>query len=195
MRPSVVIGGGIVGLATARAMQRLEPDRPVVVLEKDQDVAGQQTGHNSGVIHSGLYYRPGSLKARLAVEGGAALKIFCAEHGIPVDVPGKLVVATRDADLPQLDRLLMVGRQNGVPVRRLTADEITGREPHLRVKGALAVESTGTVDYKLVAAALADGVRAAGGEIRTGATVTSVDTVNGVARVHTADDAVEAVPR
>jgi L-2-hydroxyglutarate oxidase len=192
MRPSVVIGGGIVGLATARAMQRLEPDRPVVVLEKDQDVAGQQTGHNSGVIHSGLYYRPGSLKARLAVEGGAALKIFCAEHGIPVDVPGKLVVATRDADLPQLDRLLMVGRQNGVPVRRLTADEITGREPHLRVKGALAVESTGTVDYKLVAAALADGVRAAGGEIRTGATVTSVDTVNGVARVHTADDAVEA---
>ncbi|MFI1035447.1 L-2-hydroxyglutarate oxidase [Streptomyces sp. NPDC020951] len=192
MRPSVVIGAGILGLATARALQRLEPDRPVLVLEKENRLAVHQTGHNSGVIHSGLYYKPGSLKARLAVEGAAALKEFCVEHGIPMDVPGKLVVATRDAELPQLDRLLDVGRQNGVPVRRLKPDEITEREPHLRVRGALAVDSTGTVDYRLVAAALADGVRAAGGQIRTGVTVTSIETVSGVTRVRTTDDVIEA---
>lgn len=179
MRPSVVIGAGILGLATARALQRLEPDRPVLVLEKEDQPAVHQTGHNSGVIHSGLYYKPGSLKARLAVEGAAALKEFCVEQGIPMDVPGKLVVATRDAELPQLDRLLDIGRQNGVPVRRLDPHEITEREPHLRVLGALAVDSTGTVDYRLVAAALADCLRAAGGEIRTGVTVTSIDTVKG----------------
>ncbi|WP_371574311.1 L-2-hydroxyglutarate oxidase [Streptomyces sp. NBC_01314] len=192
MRPSVVIGAGILGLATARALQRLEPDRPVLVLEKEDQPAVHQTGHNSGVIHSGLYYKPGSLKARLAVEGAAALKEFCVEQGIPMDVPGKLVVATRDAELPQLDRLLDIGRQNGVPVRRLDPHEITEREPHLRVLGALAVDSTGTVDYRLVAAALADCLRAAGGEIRTGVTVTSIDTVKGVTRVRTSDDVIEA---
>jgi L-2-hydroxyglutarate oxidase len=188
----VVVGGGIVGLATARALQRLEPDRPVVVLEKEPDVAAHQTGHNSGVIHSGLYYAPGSLRARLAVEGGAALTAFCTAEGIPVDVSGKLVVATGKADLPRLERLLVVGRRNGVPVRRLAPDEIAAREPHVRAVAALAVDSTGTVDYRQVAAALADGIRAAGGEVRTGVTVTSVEEVSDEARVHVADDAVAA---
>ena len=192
MRPTVVVGGGIVGLATARALQQIQPDRPVLVLEKEQRLAAHQTGNNSGVIHSGLYYTPGSLKARLAVQGAAALKTFCAEAGIPFEVPGKLVVATRDSELPQLDRLLGIGRQNGVPVRRLTLEEIREREPHLRVLGGLAVDSTGTVDYARVAAALADGVRAAGGEVRTGVTVESVAMVNGVARVHTTDEVVES---
>lgn len=191
-RPTVVVGGGIVGLAAARALQRLEPDRPVLVLEKEEQLAAHQTGHNSGVIHSGLYYTPGSLKARLAVDGAAALKAYCAEAGIPVEVPGKLVVATRQADLARLDRLLDIGRQNGVPVRRLAVEEVTAREPHLRVLGALAVDSTGVVDYALVSAALADGVRAAGGDVRTGVSVRSVRTAKGVARVETADDVVEA---
>ncbi len=191
-RPTVVVGGGIVGLAAARALQRLEPDRPVLVLEKEEQLAAHQTGHNSGVIHSGLYYTPGSLKARLAVDGAAALKAYCAEAGIPVEVPGKLVVATRQADLARLDRLLDIGRQNGVPVRRLAVEEVTAREPHVRVLGALAVDSTGVVDYALVSAALADGVRAAGGDVRTGVSVRSVRTAKGVARVETADDVVEA---
>ncbi len=192
MRPTVVIGGGIVGLATARALQRLQPHRPVLVLEKEERLAAHQTGHNSGVIHSGLYYTPGSLKARLTVDGAAALKAFCLEEGIPVEVRGKLIVATREAELPQLDRLLAIGRQNGVPARRLTLEEISEREPHLRVVGALAVDSTGTVDYARVTAALADGLRADGGEVRTGVTVKSIEMVNGVARVHTTDDVVEA---
>ncbi|GAA1124847.1 L-2-hydroxyglutarate oxidase [Nocardioides aquiterrae] len=192
MRPSVVVGGGIVGLATARALQRLKPDQPVVVLEKEAEVGRHQTGHNSGVIHSGLYYKPGSLKARLAVEGAAALKAFCVANDIPVDVSGKLVVATSDSEMVQLDRLYVTGQQNGVPVRRLTPQQILEREPHLRVKGALAVDSTGTVDYGLVAAALADDVRAAGGKILDGTTVLSVQKVGRVARVLTAHDGWEA---
>lgn len=191
MRPSVVVGGGIVGLATAVALQRVEPDRAVVVLEKETGLAAHQTGNNSGVVHSGLYYRPGSLKARLAVEGAAALKEFCAQEGIPIEVPGKLVVATREKDLPQLDRLFSVGKSNGVPVRRLTQRQILAREPELSVLGALEVDSTGVVDYALVTAALAARVRAAGGEIRTGTTVERVETVNGVTRVRTTDGAVE----
>src|SRR5436190_18663277 len=105
MRSAVVVGGGIVGLAVARALQRLDPGTPVVVLEKEPAVAAHQTGHNSGVVHSGLYYRPGSLKARFAVAGGMALREYCAEKGIPLDVPGKLVVATTESEMPQLDRL------------------------------------------------------------------------------------------
>jgi L-2-hydroxyglutarate oxidase len=192
VRSAVVVGGGIVGLSVARALQRLDPGTPVVVLEKERSVAAHQTGHNSGVVHSGLYYKPGSLKARLAVAGGAALKEYCEEKGIPVEVPGKLVVATTEAEFPQLDRLLGIGRENGVPVRRLTLDEVAEREPHLRVKGALAVDSTGRVDFKLVADALADDVRAAGGEIRTGVTVTSIENAGSVVRVHTTDDVIEA---
>lgn len=190
-RPTVVVGGGIVGLDTARAMQQRQPDRPVLVLEKEERLAAQQTEHNSGVIHSGLYYTPGSLKARLAVDGAAALKAFCLEESIPVEVPGKLIAA-REAELPQLDRLLAIGRQNGVPARRIILQETSEREPHLRVVGALAVDSTGTVDYARVTAALADGVRAAAGEVRTGVTVKSIEMVNGVARVHTTDEVVEA---
>ncbi|GAA1598343.1 L-2-hydroxyglutarate oxidase [Kribbella karoonensis] len=187
----MVVGGGIVGLAVARSVQRRDPGTPVVVLEKEPTVGAHQSGHNSGVVHSGLYYRPGSLKARFAVEGGTALREYCAEKGIPLDVPGKLVVATTEAELPQLDRLYRNGRENGVPVRHLTLAEVAEREPHLRVKGALAVDSTGRVDFKLVAAALADDVRAAGGEIRTGVTVTAVENA-GTIRVRTTDDVIMA---
>ncbi|MFG1625524.1 L-2-hydroxyglutarate oxidase [Kribbella sp. NPDC049227] len=192
MGSAVVVGGGVVGLAVARALQRLDPGTPVVVLEKESAVAAHQTGHNSGVIHSGLYYKPGSLKARLAVSGGAALREYCEAKEIPVDVPGKLVVATTEAEMVQLDRLFARGHENGVPVRRLTLDEVREREPHLRVRGALAVDSTGRVDFKLVSRALADDVRAEGGEIRTGVTVTSVQSAGSVVRVQTTDGVIEA---
>lgn len=192
MRPSVVVGAGIVGLATAHALQRLEPDRGVLVLEKEDELGRHQTGHNSGVIHSGLYYAPGSLKARLVVEGAAALKAFCEDEGIAFDVPGKLVVATTAEELPRLDLLQDMGRRNGVPVRRPTPDEISDREPHLHAQGALEVLSTGRVDYGQIAAALARRVRDSGGVIRTGARVSSIRSLNGTPLVNTTADAVEA---
>jgi L-2-hydroxyglutarate oxidase len=175
VRPNVVVGAGIVGLATAYALGAAEPERPVLVLDKEDRLAAHQTGHNSGVIHSGLYYAPGSFKARLAVDGNTRLRAFCTERGIPFDVPGKLVVATRPEELDGLDRLLERGRQNGVPVRRLDPDEILEREPALRVHGALLVESTGRVDYRTVADALAGEVKERGGTVRLGAAVTSIE--------------------
>src|SRR6185436_16553883 len=135
--PNVVVGGGIVGLATAHALQEREPDRPVLVLEKETTLASHQTGRNSGVIHSGLYYTPGSLKADLAVRGAEEMKRFCAEQDIEFDVPGKLVVATRPGEVPALERLLERGLRNGVPVRRASLDEVAEREPALRAVAAL----------------------------------------------------------
>jgi L-2-hydroxyglutarate oxidase len=192
MRPHVVVGAGVVGLSVARSLQRAEPGRPVIVLEKESGPAAHQTGHNSGVIHSGLYYKPGSLKARLAVSGAAALKAYCVEKGVDFDVPGKLVVATSRRELDQLDRLLELGRRNGVPARRVSAEEIAEREPHLRALAAIEVASTGRVDYRDVAAALSRDVVDGGGEVRTGVSVRSVTNVGTTARVHLVDDDLEA---
>lgn len=174
LNPNVVVGGGIVGLATARALQERDPDRPVIVVEKETAVATHQTGRNSGVIHSGLYYAPGSLKADLAVRGAEEMKRFCSQHDIPFDVPGKLVVATRPGELPALDRLLERGRANGVPVRRAEPGEVEEREPFLRAVAALVVDSTGRVDYGLVAAALRRLIEADGGTIRLGEAVRGI---------------------
>jgi len=192
MLPNVVIGGGIVGLAVAKALQELDPGRSTVVVEKEQRVALHQTGHNSGVIHSGLYYTPGSLKARLVAQGSRDLLAFCTEHGIPFDVPGKLVVATRHQDIAKLDHLLARGHQNSVPVRWAGLDEVGEREPALRVLGALVVESTGRVDYRQVAAALADEVLARGGTIRCGEPVELVTTASHEVRVHTSKEVILA---
>jgi (S)-2-hydroxyglutarate dehydrogenase len=190
--PNVVIGGGIVGLAVAKALQELDPGRGAILVEKEPGLARHQTGHNSGVIHSGLYYTPGSLKARLVLKGSHELQAYCAEHDIPFDVPGKLVVATRKGDLVKLDNLLARGHQNSVPVRRASLDEVAEREPALRVLGALVVESTGRVDYRKVAAALAQEVLSRGGTIRCGEAVLSVTTTSGEVRVHTEKDVVPA---
>jgi (S)-2-hydroxyglutarate dehydrogenase len=192
MLPNVVVGGGIVGLAVAKALQELDPGRSTVLVEKEQGVALHQTGHNSGVIHSGLYYTPGSLKARLVAKGAHDLLAYCTKHGVPFDVSGKLVVATRKQDIVKLDYLLARGQQNSVPVRRADLDEVAAREPALRVLGALLVESTGRVDYRKVAAALADEVLARQGTIRCGEPVQSVRTVAGEVRVHTSKDVIVA---
>ena len=192
MLPNVVVGGGIVGLAVAKALQELDPGRSTVLVEKEPAVALHQSGHNSGVIHSGLYYAPGSLKARLVLQGSRELRDYCTEHGIPFDVSGKLVVATRQDDLSKLDNLLARGRQNSVPVRRASLDEVSEREPALRVLGALVVESTGRVDYRTVAAVLADEVLSRGGTIRCGEPVLSVTTTAGEVRVHTDKDVIVA---
>jgi L-2-hydroxyglutarate oxidase len=173
MNPSkcdvAVVGGGIVGLATALALTR-DFVAKVVVLEAENRLAAHQTGHNSGVIHSGLYYKPGSLKARNCVAGREALYDFCAEHGIPHERCGKIVVAADAAELPALDELERRGRANGLQgLRRLTPEEVREREPHVASVGGLFVAETGIVDYTQVALKYADLVRAGGGEIITGA--------------------------
>ncbi|OLZ57113.1 hydroxyglutarate oxidase [Streptomyces amritsarensis] len=152
----LVIGGGIVGLSTAHALSRLAPGTRVIVLEKESGPARHQTGRNSGVIHSGIYYRPGSLKARFAVSGAAEMVKFCAEHGIPHEVTGKLIVATEREELPRLHALVQRGRENGIPVRELGPAQITEYEPQVQGLAAIHVGSTGIVDYGRVSSQLAE---------------------------------------
>ncbi|SCK39236.1 L-2-hydroxyglutarate oxidase [Streptomyces sp. WMMB 322] len=170
----VIVGGGIVGLSTAYAITRASPGTRVVVLEKDPGPARHQTGRNSGVIHSGIYYRPGSLKARFAVEGAAEMVDFCAEYGIPHEVTGKLIVATEREELPRLHALIQRGRQHGIPVRELGPAQITEREPHVRGLAAIHVGTTGVCDFGAVAGQLARLARDGGAEIRYGSQVTAV---------------------
>lgn len=168
----LVIGGGIVGLSTAYAITRAAPGTRVTVLEKEPGPARHQTGRNSGVIHSGIYYRPGSLKARYAVRGAAEMVKFCAEYGIPHAVTGKLIVATARAELPRLHALVQRGRENGIPVRELGAAQIAGYEPEVRGLAAIHVGTTGVCDYTAVARQLA---HASGADLRYGARVVRVD--------------------
>jgi 2-hydroxyglutarate dehydrogenase len=165
-----VAGGGIVGLATARALALR--GRSVVVLERERTLGEHQTTHNSGVIHAGIYYAPGSLKARLCVEGAAALYEYCAENGIEAPRCGKLVVAVRPAEVPRLDELERRARANGVQgLARLGPDEIPAVEPAARGLSALHSPNTGMTDFGAVAAAYARDVEAHGGELRRGAGV------------------------
>nr|WP_320773728.1 L-2-hydroxyglutarate oxidase [Streptomyces sp. CRN 30] len=168
----LVIGGGIVGLSTAYAITRAAPGTRVTVLEKEPGPARHQTGRNSGVIHSGVYYRPGSLKARFAVRGAAEMVKFCAEYGIAHAVTGKLIVATDRAELPRLHALVQRGRENGIPVRELGAAQIAEYEPQVKGAAAIHVATTGVCDYVAVARQLAE---ASGAEIRYGAQVLRVD--------------------
>ncbi|MGW4758763.1 L-2-hydroxyglutarate oxidase [Streptomyces chartreusis] len=168
----LVVGGGIVGLATAYAITRAAPGTRVTVLEKEPGPARHQTGRNSGVIHSGIYYRPGSLKARYAVRGAAEMVKFCAEYGIAHAVTGKLIVATEREELPRLHALVQRGRENGIPVRELRAPEITEYEPEVRGLAAIHVGTTGVCDFVGVARQLAEG---SGAEIRYGAQVEYID--------------------
>ncbi|MFE3141744.1 L-2-hydroxyglutarate oxidase [Streptomyces scopuliridis] len=171
----LVIGGGIVGLSTAYAITRAAPGTRVVVLEKEPGPARHQTGHNSGVIHSGVYYRPGSLKARYAVRGSAEMVKFCAEYGIAHEVTGKLIVATRRDELPRLHALVQRGRENGIPVRELGPAQITEYEPQVRGLAAIQVGTTGVCDFVAVAEQLAESAEAAGASVRYGSEVTAVD--------------------
>ena len=173
MHDVAVVGGGIVGLATARALA-LRGMR-VVVLEREPTLGAHQTTHNSGVIHAGLYYQPGSLKARLCVEGAAALYAYCDERGIPVERCGKLVIATRPRELEGLDEIERRARANGVPgLERFGAGEWDELEPAARGLGALHSPATGMVDFGAVAAAYAADVAAHGGEVRTGAAACAI---------------------
>jgi len=169
---SVVVGGGIVGLATAVAMA--DRGDPPIVLEAEARLAAHQTGHNSGVIHSGLYYKPGSAKARTCRAGLEAMYRFCADEGIPHRRCGKLVVAVSQDELPRLAALEERGRANGVSLRRLGPEEITELEPEIAGIAGLWIPETGIVNYSLVAEALARRLASYGGEVRLGHRVLSV---------------------
>jgi (S)-2-hydroxyglutarate dehydrogenase len=173
---TVVVGGGILGLAVARELTRREPDHQVVVLEREPRLAPHQTSHNSGVVHAGIYYAPGSLKARLCVAGMKALYAFCAERGVAHERCGKLIVAVSKDELEGLRELERRGNANGVPgLRMLGAEELRDVEPHARGVAALHSPETGIVDFAAVAAAYAEDVRGAGGEVRLGAAVSAVE--------------------
>ncbi len=171
-----VIGGGLVGLGTAMALAESgERGVQVAVLEAEERLATHQSGHNSGVIHSGLYYKPGSLKARLCVEGSRALVRFCEEEGVAWQRCGKLVLATDKEELPRLDELERRGRANGLAgLRRLRAEEIQEVEPHASGIAGLHVPETGIVDYKGVARGYGRRIEARGGQVLTGARVEAV---------------------
>ncbi len=167
----VVVGGGIVGLATAHQITLDHPHSTVTVLEKEDRVAAHQSGHNSGVIHAGVYYKPGSLKAQLCRAGAASMVEFCQTHDIPYKICGKLIVATDPAELPRLTALYERAKANGLPVTQIGPEQAREYEPNVNCVAGLHVASTGIVDYALVARRLAELVDKAGGTVRLGAKV------------------------
>jgi L-2-hydroxyglutarate oxidase LhgO len=170
-----IIGGGIVGLAVAHRLTARFPALRIVLVEKEKELAAHQTGHNSGVVHSGLYYKPGSAKARLSVSGAARLRDFCLEHGLPFEACGKVVVAVTEDEIPGLEELHRRGSANGVPgIARIGPDRLREIEPHAAGIAAVHVPSAAIADYGRIAAKLADLVRQAGGTILLGSNVRSV---------------------
>jgi (S)-2-hydroxyglutarate dehydrogenase len=171
-----VVGAGILGLAVARELTGRHPDRSAVVLERAPEVATGQTGRNSGVIHAGIYYAPGSLKARMCVAGARELYAYCDERRIPFERCGKVIVARNEAELPRLDELERRGRANGVPgLRRLTETELREIEPHCRGVAALHSPATGIVDFAAVARSIAGELEASGVPVVTGCGVKAVE--------------------
>ncbi len=180
----IIIGGGLVGLATAHKLPRHCPSARVTVLEKEAKVCAHQSGHNSGVLHSGLYYKPGSLKAQLAVSGIREMLAFCREHAVPHEVCGKLVVAADESEVPRLRDLHERGRQNGLEgLRLLDREQMLEVEPHVGGVAGLRVPQEGIVDYAKVCEALLKEIEAKGGSVVLGAKVTTLRLANGEWRV------------
>lgn len=181
-----IIGGGIVGLATAYRLLEARPALRLAVLEKEPELASHQTGHNSGVLHAGLYYPPGSLKAQLCREGKAEVEAFCAEHEIPVERVGKLVIAAEEGELPRLAALRDRGEANGVPgLEEVSPERIRELEPHVTGIRGLWSPTTAVVDFRRVALALADQVRGRGGRVDTGRRVTRIEQRSDALVLHT----------
>ena len=184
-----IIGGGIIGLATAMTLISERPSLGLVVLEAENKLAAHQTGHNSGVIHSGLYYKPGSLKARNCVEGREVMYNFCREHNIAHDQCGKVVVATRPDEIPRLNNLEERGRANGLKdLKRLSSEELKEYEPHLNGIDGLHVPQTGIVDYTQVSQVYGDLIQKGGGVIRTSTRVTGCHVESNDLRLETTQD-------
>lgn len=183
---TAIIGGGIVGLATAYELTRRYPGRTTVLLEKESRLADHQTGHNSGVIHSGVYYKPGSAKARTCIRGGGLLRQFCQAHKVPYKECGKIIIARSEADMAPLQELHRRGTANGVPkLSLLSPQELREVEPHATGLKALHVPTAAIVDYRKVSEALARATSLAGGVIRTGAGVKSIREAKGEVTLET----------
>lgn len=175
-----VVGGGILGIATARLLALTRPGDEVVLLEREPELALHQTGRNSGVIHAGVYYPPGSLKARLCRRGAQLMLGYCTDRGLPLEVCGKVVVALDESELPRLEELERRASANGVPgLRRVDAAGLRELEPHAAGVAALHSPTTAITDFAAVARALAEDLVAAGGEVRTGAEVVRIDQASG----------------
>jgi (S)-2-hydroxyglutarate dehydrogenase len=192
MHDYAIIGGGIVGLATAVALGNKHPRARILVLEKEKDFAQHQTGRNSGVIHSGIYYKPGSLKARFAREGNRSMVEFCREHGIKHEVCGKVIVATKASELPLLDGLFQRGLNHGLAVARLTREQVQEIEPHVRCLAGIKVPSTGIVNYREVSAKYLELIKSNGGTMQNGARVERLHEVNGTQVIQTPQREFEA---
>lgn len=181
-----IVGGGIVGLAVGREITRRRPGTRVLVLEKEDRVGAHQTGHNSGVVHAGIYYRPGSLKATLCTRGRQLLRDYCAEHALPYDECGKVVVTVDRAETARFDALERTARENGVPgLRRLSPEELAEIEPHAVGIAALHSPHTAITDYVAVARRLADDILAAGGSVQLATPATGITRVGERVRVTT----------
>jgi len=186
-----VIGAGIIGLSVARRLQQAM-NVEVTVIDKESTVAAHQTSHNSNVVHSGVYYPPGSLKAKLCRRGGELLRDYCAEHRLPYERVGKVIVAIRDDELPQLTELANRAKANGIPGSRvIDASELRDREPHVRGLSALLIPGTAVVDFRIIAEQFAADVVQAGGEVILGHPVREIDVRGGA--VHIATDAHERI--
>ena len=192
MHDYVIIGGGIVGLATAMAVGKKHPKASTLVLEKEQDLAQHQTGRNSGVIHSGIYYKPGSLKARFAREGNRSMVEFCREHGIKHDVCGKVIVATKASELPLLESLFQRGLDHRLAVARLAPEQVQEIEPHVRCLAGVRVPSTGIVNYREVSAKYVELIKSQDGTVQTGTRVDRLREVNGTQVIETSHGEFEA---
>jgi L-2-hydroxyglutarate oxidase LhgO len=191
-RDFIVIGGGIVGLATGLRILEARPGAKLLLLEKEDSLGRHQTGHNSGVLHAGLYYKPGSLKAKLAVEGLRQMVSFCQKHKVSHEPCGKIVVATEPDELPRLGKLMERGVANGLKgLRKLSPDEIREIEPHAAGLAAIHVPEEGIVDYAGVVEAMAKEIRNLGGDIRTGERVQGLKGLSGIWRVETSNETYE----
>lgn len=186
-----IVGGGIVGLATARELAIRHPGASIVLLEKEATWAAHQSGRNSGVIHSGIYYKPGSLKARLARAGNRSIAEYCRDHAIPHEICGKLIVATNDSEIDRLAALQARGVENGIDVRRLTVEEAREIEPHVSCLEALHIPSAGIVDFGRVASSFAAEISARGGELRLRTRVDRIEPVDRGRRLITSKGVIE----
>lgn len=169
-----IVGGGIVGLSVGMALSERAPGARIIIIEKEDHWAAHQTGHNSGVIHSGIYYKPGSYKAKYAMEGSRLIPEFCQQHGITYDVCGKIIVATEEFELPLLENLFNRGQQHGIPIRKLNAEQIKEIEPYCTGLAGIQVQTAGIADYKKVAATYAQIIQERGGELKLGCRVTNL---------------------
>lgn len=187
-----IIGGGILGIATAREILRRRPDARLILIEKEHGLATHQTGHNSGVIHAGVYYKPGSLKARLCKAGAAATRQFCVENGIPFETRGKLIVATDANEVQRMEKLAVNAAQNGIAFEPLSATALREREPQINGMAALFVQESGIVDYRKICAVMASEIEKSGGTIVLGTAVTSLRETPDRVEIETGDGKVEA---